>query len=99
MHGHSYVVEAVLEAEELDTFGFVVDFEAVQPSLAAIAAELDHRVLNELEAFEGVVPSAERQAEYFYHRLRGALEEQDVRARLVKIRVIQEPGAWAEYEA
>lgn len=99
MHGHRYAVEAVLEADELDRYGFVVDFDAVQPRLAAIAAELDHRVLNELEAFEGVVPSAERQAEYFYNRLRGALDEQDLRVRLVKIRVTQEPGAWAEYEA
>lgn len=98
-HGHGYTVEAVLEADDLDDSGFVVDFETVQPELKAVAAELDHRLLNELEPFAGSSPSAERQAEYFFERLgervRGRFGD---RVRLVKIRVIQEPDAWVEYE-
>jgi 6-pyruvoyltetrahydropterin/6-carboxytetrahydropterin synthase len=98
-HGHRYTVEAVLEAQDVDELGFVADFDRVQPRLAAIARELDHRLLNELEPFRDGAPSAERQAEYFYRRLSGAIEEEcGSRVRLLKIKVTQEPEAWAEYE-
>ncbi len=99
-HGHRYTVEAVLESNRTDEFGFVADFDNVQARLAAIAAELDHQLLNELDAFQDDTPSAERQAEYFYRRLSSAIEEVSTNGsvRLVRIRVTQEPEAWAEYE-
>ena len=98
-HGHRYTVEAVLEARELNQDGFVADFDQVQPLLAALVAQLDHRLLNELEPFRDGVPSAERQAEYFYRRLSEEIErEWGPRVRVVRIRVIQEPEAWVEYE-
>jgi 6-pyruvoyltetrahydropterin/6-carboxytetrahydropterin synthase len=99
-HGHGYTVEAVLEADGLDESGFVVDFERAQPLLDEVAAVLDHRLLNELEPFADCVPSAERQAEYFFQRLSREFEREfGERVRLAKVRVTQLPGAWAEYEA
>jgi len=98
-HGHRYTVEAVLESQTVDGSGIVADFERVQPLLAAVANELDHRVLNELEPFQGVVPSAEVQAEYFFRRLSADVEREfGGGVRLAKIKVIQEPDAWVEYE-
>jgi len=98
-HGHRYTVEGVLESEAVDESGFVADFERVQPLLSAVADELDHRVLNELEPFRGRVPSAELQAEYFFRRLSAEVERECGPAvRVVKIRVTQEPDAWVEYE-
>ncbi|UCC73527.1 MAG: 6-carboxytetrahydropterin synthase [Gemmatimonadota bacterium] len=98
-HGHRYTVEAVLEAENVDDSGFVADLDRIQPKLAAIARQLDHRLLNELEPFREGAPSAERQAEYFYQRLSVEIEgEFGPRVRLCKIKVIQEPEAWVEYE-
>jgi len=99
VHGHGYTVEAVLESDGLGGSGFVADFDTVQPLLAVIVADLDHRLLNDLEPFVGGVPSAERQAEYFYGRLSREMQrEYGESVRVVKVRVIQEPGAWAEYE-
>lgn len=98
-HGHRYTVEAVLEVRELDQSSFVADFEEVQPRLAALADELDHRLLNELEPFRDGNPSAERQAEFFYRRLGPEIEAAyGAAVRLARIRVIQEPEAWVEYE-
>lgn len=92
-------MEAVLESESADEFGFVADFDSVQPQLEAIAAELDHRLLNDLEPFRDDVPSAERQARYFYEKLSRVIERgSGSGARLVRVRVVQEPDAWAEYE-
>ena len=71
-----------------------------QPLLDAAAAVLDHRLLNELEPFAECVPSAERQAEYFFQRLNREVEREfGGRVRLARVRVTQQPGAWAEYEA
>lgn len=98
-HGHGYTVEAVLESERLAGTGFVVDFVWAQERLAAIAAELDHRVLNELAPFEGIVPSAEAQAEFFFGRLREEVTtEYGEKVHVSRVRVIQMPDAWAEYE-
>jgi 6-pyruvoyltetrahydropterin/6-carboxytetrahydropterin synthase len=98
-HGHRYTVEAVLEADDVDEIGFVADFDSVQPLLASISAELDHRLLNDLEMFRDKTPSAEAQAEYFYHRLNKDIgERHGARVRLARVRVIQEPDAWVEYE-
>jgi 6-pyruvoyltetrahydropterin/6-carboxytetrahydropterin synthase len=98
-HGHRYTVEAVLEVQELDESSFVADLDAVQPRLAALAGELDHRLLNELEPFRDDTPSAERQAEFFYRRLCPEVENAyGPVVRLAKIRVTQEPEAWVEYE-
>jgi 6-pyruvoyltetrahydropterin/6-carboxytetrahydropterin synthase len=99
-HGHGYTVEAVLEADALDESGFVVDFEKAQPLLDEVAAALDHRLLNELEPFADAVPSAERQAAYFFQRLSREVERGfGGRVRLTKVKVTQIPGAWAAYEA
>ncbi len=98
VHGHRYIVEAVLESDRLDGYGFVIDFDAFQPLVQEIASELDHRTLNEIEPFTDGGPSAERQAEFFYRRLREALERKGSSAKVVRIRVTQEPGAWAEFE-
>ncbi len=98
-HGHGYTVEAVVETDRLGESGFVADFDKLQPTLAAIAGELDHRMLNELEPFRGDAPSAERQAEYIYRRLSQEIaREYGPELRLVSIRVRQEPDSWAEFQ-
>lgn len=99
VHGHGYTVEAVLEAETVDASGYVADFDRLEAALRAVAGELDHRVLNDLEPFDGRAPSAEHQAEYFYRRMAGWIES-NLRGevRLARVRVIQEPATWAEYE-
>lgn len=97
-HGHGYTAEAVVETERLGDSGFVADFDRLQPALAAIVGDLDHRLLNELEPFQGGVPSAERQAEYIYQRLSQEItREYGPGLHLVRVRVRQEPDAWAEY--
>lgn len=98
-HGHGYRVEAVVECRSLDDSGFVVDFVWLEARLGAIARELDHHLLNELEPFHDTTPSAERQAEYFYGRLQPEIEARyGPRAWLERTRVIEVPGAWVEYE-
>ena len=70
LHGHSWVVEAVVQGRELDSLGMLVDFKAVKGTLKEILDGLDHRYLNEMEPFaSGLNPTAEQLAKYIYEKM------------------------------
>lgn len=69
LHGHNWIVEAVVYGKELDELGMLVDFKKLKKALKEILAELDHHYLNELPAFTEENPSAENLAAYIYHKL------------------------------
>ncbi len=72
LHGHSYRVDAVLEAEKLQQHDLAVDFVAARRALESIAKELDYSYLNEHPAFIGRNTSAENLARHFAERLEGS---------------------------
>jgi len=45
IHGHSYIVDVVVEGERSGDFGFVVDFKMVKDIIRRMCKKLDHRVL------------------------------------------------------
>lgn len=45
IHGHSYIVDLVIEGERSGEFGFVVDFKKAKGVVRDICSELDHKVL------------------------------------------------------
>jgi 6-pyruvoyltetrahydropterin/6-carboxytetrahydropterin synthase len=45
LHGHSYRVEVTLEADEVNEFGFVLDFNEMKRLQVWIDAHLDHATL------------------------------------------------------
>jgi 6-pyruvoyltetrahydropterin/6-carboxytetrahydropterin synthase len=96
LHGHRYVVEAVVELTELDESGIAFDFADLKAALRALADELDHENLNELPQFEGVETSAENQARYFFEELRKRLPE-PAAGGLVYARIWESPTQWAQY--
>ena len=69
LHGHSYRVEAVLEAEKLQQYDLAVDFVPAKRALEAIAKEFDYSYINDHPAFAGRNTSAENLARYFTERL------------------------------
>jgi len=69
LHGHSYLVEAVLESEELQRYDVAVDFVPARKALQAIAKEFDYGYVNEHRDFVGRNTSAENLARYFAERL------------------------------
>ncbi|HEY6928479.1 MAG TPA: 6-carboxytetrahydropterin synthase [Thermoanaerobaculia bacterium] len=72
LHGHSYRVEAVVEAEELQRFDLAADFLSVQKALDALAREFDYTYINEHPAFARRNTSAENLARYFAEKLAGS---------------------------
>jgi len=97
LHGHSYKVEIVLEAEELQRHDLAVDFVAAKKALDAVAKEFDYTYLNEHPAFAGRNTSAENLARYFAERLEasGAIGS----SRVAEVIVWEGPENRATYRA
>jgi 6-pyruvoyltetrahydropterin/6-carboxytetrahydropterin synthase len=97
LHGHSYRVDAVLEAGKLQQYDLAVDFVAAKRALESIARELDYTYMNEHPAFAGRNTSAENLARHFAERLdtSGALG----RARVAEVTVWEGPENRATYRS
>lgn len=96
MHGHRYVVEAALQAPELDAAGMAWDFGELKAILRELADRLDHRTLNDIPPFDTLESSAENQARWFFDEIRARLPE-GLRDGLLYARVWEGPGQWAQY--
>ena len=69
MHGHNWKVELEAVATQLDNIGMAVDFKVMKQAAREVSDELDHRYLNELDAFKEINPSAENIAAYMYKEI------------------------------
>ena len=65
-HGHNYKVQVTLAGKELDAAGLLLDFKLLKQVLRPVIERIDHRMLNDLEPFIELNPSAENIAKYFY---------------------------------
>jgi 6-pyruvoyltetrahydropterin/6-carboxytetrahydropterin synthase len=79
LHGHSYKVEADLEARGggVDHDAIAVDFVSAKRKLEALAKKLDYGCINDVPPFNEVNPSAENIAEWFARELQGAVEDEN----------------------
>ena len=67
MHGHSFRVEASVRGPADPVSGWVTDLAALDEALRAVAAELDHGLLNEKPGLE--TPTLERLCLHFATQL------------------------------
>jgi 6-pyruvoyltetrahydropterin/6-carboxytetrahydropterin synthase len=70
LHGHSFRVEASVRGTADATSGWVTDLAALDEALRAVAADLDHGLLNEKPGLE--TPTLERLCLHFVAQLRPA---------------------------
>ena len=93
-HGHSYQVEVILTALDLEEPGFVTDFGDLAPFKKFLDAELDHHNLDELLPFE---PTSERLAQFlagwFIQNVEPAIP-----GRLIAVRVHETERSWARFD-
>jgi 6-pyruvoyltetrahydropterin/6-carboxytetrahydropterin synthase len=67
-HGHNYKVLVTLIGESLDEAGLLLDFKQLKQVMRPVVERLDHQMINDLEPFTEVNPSAENLARYFYQQ-------------------------------
>ena len=73
-HGHNYKVRVTLRGAELDKAGLLLDFKDLKEVMKDIIDRLDHQMLNEIEPFKTLNPSAENLAKYFYDQASARLK-------------------------
>lgn len=75
MHGHSYLVEVVIEGEIDAETGWFMDFAQIDEHVNPLVRQLDHQVLNEVDGLAN--PTSELLAVWIWQRLaalRGLVE-------------------------
>jgi 6-pyruvoyltetrahydropterin/6-carboxytetrahydropterin synthase len=74
-HGHNYKVEVTLRGERLDKAGLLLDFKDLKQVMRPVIERLDHKMINDLEPFTELNPSAENLARYFFDETNRQLAE------------------------
>jgi 6-pyruvoyltetrahydropterin/6-carboxytetrahydropterin synthase len=72
-HGHNYKVRVTLAGEQLDKAGLLLDFKDLRDAMRQVIDRLDHRMINDVEPFVRLNPSAENLAKYFFDEANGRL--------------------------
>ena len=74
IHSHHYTIETTLRGPELDEYGYLIDIDDLRQAFDAVVESFRDRTLNDLPAFEGGNPSAERFATIVGDRLLAELD-------------------------
>jgi 6-pyruvoyltetrahydropterin/6-carboxytetrahydropterin synthase len=85
LHGHNWKVEVFLAGKDLDGTGLLMDFGVVKARTKEVLAEIDHKYLNELAAFQDRNPSSENLACYLYGRLEAIFNRDGVKVHRVNV--------------
>ena len=97
-HGHNYRVFVTLAGAELDASGLLLDFKQLKGVLRPVVDYLDHQMINDLEPFTELNPSAENLAHFFYTRTSAQLEEMTSgRVRVKDCTVYETDTSFARY--
>ncbi|MCG8565012.1 MAG: 6-carboxytetrahydropterin synthase QueD [Desulfobacterales bacterium] len=99
LHGHNWQVEVHVRGEKLNSAGVLADFGDIKKAVRQVVdQELDHKYLNELDAFEGQQPTSERIAVYIAERVQTLLnQDMDENVRVSKVMAWESDDACAMY--
>ena len=91
-HGHTWKVQISVKGtqEDLQANGILVDFKILKKDLKAVLNNFDHRIINDVDPFQQINPTAENLSYYIYNALK-------INYSLAWIRVWESPTAYCEY--
>jgi len=93
---HLYTLEVMLEAEELDSEGYVLELDALSAELDMILAIYSDKSLDKAPGFEGRSPTLERFAQVLCETIDEELYAPQLTA--VSVRLWRDENAWAMYD-
>jgi 6-pyruvoyltetrahydropterin/6-carboxytetrahydropterin synthase len=97
-HGHNYRVLVTLVGDALDETGLLLDFKLLKHVLRPTIDYLDHNMINDLEPFTTLNPSAENLARYFFDNTATQLDEMTSgRVRVKDCTVYETDTSFARY--
>jgi 6-pyruvoyltetrahydropterin/6-carboxytetrahydropterin synthase len=71
MHGHSFVIEIVVEGPVDPVMGWVMDYADIKAAFRPLYDQLDHNLLNDLPGLEN--PTSESLAVWIWDRLKPSI--------------------------
>jgi 6-pyruvoyltetrahydropterin/6-carboxytetrahydropterin synthase len=74
-HGHNYKIRVTLAGNELDKAGLLLDFKDLKEVMKHVIDRLDHQMINDIEPFTTLNPSAENLSKYFFDQTNVKLED------------------------
>ena len=96
LHGHRWTVEIEIEGKTLNEIGILVDFKDIKKALKRETEDyFDHFLMNELEPFDKMNPTAENLARHFYYSILPDMKSAGV--ELNRVTVWESPDAGATY--
>lgn len=95
VHGHNWHVHVTVTGEELNELGILIDFKVLKKTTNEIIDKLDHRMINEIEPFTTINPTAENIAKYLYEEIGSKLNDNNVKVK--KITIFETEKASATY--
>lgn len=84
MHGHSFRITLRFIGEQDPNFGWVLDYNEISEKIRPLLAQLDHRVLNEIEGLEN--PTSENLAAWVFAKSHALLP------KLVQVTIAETPN-------
>ena len=97
-HGHNYKIRVTLAGSELDKAGLLLDFKDLRDVMKHVIERLDHKMINDLEPFTALNPTAENLAKYFYDETNGRLKSTTSgRVRVKTVTVFETDTTTATY--
>ena len=95
-HSHRFEVEVLLEGEELNQHGYLVDIVEVEDAIDALVDRYRDATLNDLAEFEGLNPSIEHFSRIFCEFLQEQLSADDLD---MTVKIWEDEDAWASFTA
>lgn len=95
VHGHNWKVEIELAYETIDSIGISVDFKVAKNMLKECTDTLDHKMLNELDSFKNINPTAEVISKYIFETLKPKVAETN--GKILRVIVWENTNSRMEY--
>ena len=95
VHGHNWIVKAVVRCDKLNELGIGIDFRTIKTALAEAVKNLDHADLNALFDPLNKNPSSENLAEYIFQKLQQSLAGGG--CSVARVEVSETPGNTAAF--
>jgi len=96
VRSHVYLLEVMLESEELDSAGVVLDLDELEAEIDDIISAYQYKNLNETEAFAERTPTLEAFAMVLGDAIDESLYAPNLTA--ISVRLWRDENAWALYD-
>ncbi len=99
LHGHNFLVEVTVAGDALNGEDLLIDFRDLKKWIKEILEHLDHKYLNEVEAFRDINPSSERVAKFIYDLLTEKIKSLNLSLMVSGVTVWESDNARVTYTA